>query len=86
MRTLARRAGIAVVILLGVAWASGLRDEIHHASTPVQVLVGVIAIPLALVELAWLCLLVARAAKEARDWLWVQRENWRARRQRHERA
>ena len=78
-RAFARRASVAVGVLLGVTWAWG-HEALHHASTPVKVLVGVVTLPLVAVELLWLCVLVAWAANEVRDWLWVQRENWRERR------
>ena len=78
-RAFARRASVAVAALLGVTWAWG-HEALHHASTPVKVLAGVVTLPLAAAEVLCLCALVAWAAKEVRDWLWVQRENWRERR------
>jgi uncharacterized membrane protein YbhN (UPF0104 family) len=85
-RAVARRTGVTVLFLLGVVWASVGREELHHASLPLKVFAAIVLLPFAAAELLWVCGLVVRAAKEIRDWLWIHRENWRERHQRHGQA
>jgi hypothetical protein len=67
-----QRAGgwAAIVIFAGFRFAY---SEIKHPSTPLRIL----ALVWAVLTLVGLLALGVDAAKVARDWLWLRREDWR---------